>query len=125
LFFKLAALKYRSREFKEVINMEAKDLEAILNGKMPEGGMLVRTTNGSQSVELYGTNGKGFKIPVNEIDGFTSELKQMGEDPNTLYTLESGEHQVTIPGSKVSKASLYLKQARDIGVKLAEYKQFF
>lgn len=99
------------------------DLVEILNGKMPKGTMLVKTTHNSDSVELYGTNGNGFKISIKELDNFISELEKA--DQNTIVMLEKDRFKVEIPGSRIPKAIHYLKMAKNIGVKLAEYKQIF
>lgn len=101
------------------------DLQRISEGKMPKGTMLVRTTHGSSKVGIYGTNQRGRAIPLDKIDEFISELEEQCKDPRTLYVLGEGNKTVEIPGFKVSGLVRYLKQARDVGVKLAEYNRIF
>jgi hypothetical protein len=101
------------------------DLTAILEGKIPNGRMFVRTTHGSSEVELFGTNKRGFRIPLDRVEGFVEHLMQTCTDSQTLYRFGENNSVVEIPGSKVSKAAHYLRQARDIGVQFADYQQLF
>lgn len=99
------------------------DLAVMLEGKMPEGSMMVSTTHNSDNVEMYGTNGHGFKIPFKELDEFIKELEK--GDRNAMMVLEKDGFEVMVPGHMISKTIQYLKHAKTFGVKLGEYKQIF
>jgi hypothetical protein len=101
------------------------DLSAIFEGKMPEGRMFVKTTNNAKDVELYGTNRKGFKIPLDRIEEFIGELEQTCGDPDISYKLGKDDSSVEIPGFKIEKTAHYLREARDIGIMLGGYQIFF
>ena len=102
------------------------DLEAIFEGRIPEGMMLVRTTYGSKDVEIYGVNLRGFKIPLDKIDKFIGDLEKTCTNAETLYSIaEEDRPAMLIPGFKLSKTVQYLREARDVGIKFASYNQLF
>jgi len=100
-------------------------LKAISKGRVPEGAMVVKTTHGAKEVVLEGTNGRGFKIALDQIDPFIAGLEQECADPETMYRVGDGEKPVEIPGFKVPKVAQYLREARDLGVQLGEYTKIF
>jgi len=99
------------------------DLLDVLNGKIPEGSMIVKTIHNSDNVELWGINGKGFKIPLEEVENFVGELKKFNHDEDLI--LKRDEHEVVVPGNRIAKAIQYLEFAKRTGVKLKEFKQIF
>lgn len=101
------------------------DLEAISEGRMPSGKMAVRTTHGARDIVLRGTNGNGFKIPLDQVDSFIRELEQTCVNSYTLYRLGREDCAVEIPGFKVPKVARYLREARDTGVHFANYHMIF
>ena len=100
-------------------------LKSTAEGKIPDGALLVRTTHGAKEVELYGTNKRGIRIPLDKVDDFIGELEQTCIDSQTLYKLGREESFMEVPGFKVQKVSQYLREARDIGVMLAQYQKIF
>jgi len=101
------------------------DLQRIFEGKMTEGAMLVRTTHGSSEIHVYGVSGRGLSVPVDRVDDFIAELEARCIDPQTMYRFGENDKTFDIPGSKLSKASRYLREARDIGVHFADYNKIF
>jgi hypothetical protein len=103
-------------------------LAAIAQGTLPEGSMVVRTSHGSEVIELFGTNGKGIAVPVDMVDEVIADLEGACTDPETLYRFpvgEEGNEVLEMPGSKIAKVAQYLRQARDDGRELAKYEMIF
>jgi len=101
------------------------DLQKIYQGKLPEGSMLVRTTHGSTEVQIYGISGKGIILPVDRVDEFIADLEKRCPDAEYIYQFGENNETFDFPGHKLSKISRYLREARDIGVKFAEYTKIF
>jgi len=119
------------------------ELVEMLEGKIPAGAMIVVTKHGSGTIELYGVNGNGFKIPIRELDNFIYELENTDQSGSIMLVLRKKGYEVNapgnrikkalkkkgyeiyIPGNRIQKVIAYLKEARSIGVKLAEYRQAF
>lgn len=99
------------------------DILDVLNGKIPEGSMMVKTSHHSNNVEFYGANGKGFKIPLKEVDNFINELK--GLDPDVNSIIEIDKHEVIVPGNRIPMAIRYLKFAKTTGVELKSFSKLF
>jgi len=102
-------------------------LQAILGGSKPNGTLLVRTKHGSPHVDLFGATNIGCIIPLEKIEDFIEQLVVTCADYHTLYQINIGSdgEVMEIPGCKLQKIIMYLRQARDIGVMLGEYNQFF
>jgi len=100
-------------------------MQAISEGRVPDGYMVVMTSHGSSEVRLYGVNQMGCIIPIERIEDFIKELETSCTDPETLYEFQAGDQVIEIPGYKVPKIALYLRRARDVGVELREYRQVF
>ena len=100
-------------------------LQRISDGRLPEGSMAVKTTHKSSEIQIYGVSGTGLSVPVDEVEEFIAELEQKCTDPTTLYTFEDHGASFEIPGIKLSKAALYLREARDSGVHFAKYVKIF
>ena len=100
-------------------------LAAIVEGKIPDGAMLVRTTHGAKDIEVYGINKNGFRVPMERAEEFITCMMQTCTDPKTLYQFGSGESMVEIPGDKREKVARYLREARDVGGQFARYQKMF
>lgn len=98
-----------------------------LNGKIPKGSMLVKTSHHSDNIEFYGANGKGFKIPIEEVDDFISELEKLDPNVNSIIEIDEhkGEHEVVVPGNRIPMAIQYLKFAKTTGIELRSFSQSF
>ena len=101
------------------------NLETVCEQEVPIGSMLARTTLGATNVDLYGTNGRGFRVPLNRIDEFIGELGGICIDPEGVYRLGNENSSVEIPGNRLAKVEKYLNEARSFGVKFREYRKTF
>lgn len=99
------------------------DILDVLNGKIPKGSMLIKTSYHSDNVEFYGANGKGFKIPLKEVDNFIGELEKLDRNVNSI--IEIDKHEVLVPGNRIPTAIRYLKFAKTTGVEINSFNQLF
>lgn len=100
-------------------------LQSLNEGKLPKGAMLVRTTHEGTKIELVGVNHVRFEVSPEHIESLVNTLERICVDPNVTYRMGTENNFVEIPGDKAAKAIQYLKDAKDFGTKLADYKMIF
>jgi hypothetical protein len=106
---------------------DAKILKAATKGKNLEPTMLVETVHGSKTITLYGLDGVGCIIPLEQVENFIQRIKDTikGELKICEVPFNDEGDAIRIWGASIQKIENYLRQARDIGVKLAGYKMIF
>lgn len=105
--------------------MALDNLQTILDDKLPLGCMVVRTKHESPNIELFGSNRRGFAIPMNELDKFIDELRAACKNPEVLYKIGAEDRYMEIPSAKMPEVIEKLKESRDEGARLGTYTKIF
>jgi hypothetical protein len=101
-------------------------LQSILAGKVPEGMMLIETKYQSSEINLLGVNKVGCVIPLNMVENVIEILESECVNAKVLYQFPiDNDTTIDIPGNRIEKIALYLREARDIGVTLGSYRRYF
>ena len=103
----------------------AENVQQIFEGKIPQESIVVKTTYQNPEIQIYGSTGRGFRVPVERVEDFIAELQEKCVEPSTTYQFGETGETFDLPGFKLPNVAQYLREARDIGTAFAEFIKLF